>query len=63
VTRPEEYTGADSDSNDGIENAQTIAAYFQQHDISSTRLIACNIDHVCRSPHMSVFITGSLRRT
>ncbi|KAH8980683.1 hypothetical protein EDB92DRAFT_264895 [Lactarius akahatsu] len=44
VTCLEENTGADSD--DAIGDAQTIAAYFQQHGISSTQLLACKIGHV-----------------
>ncbi|KAH9034359.1 hypothetical protein EDB83DRAFT_2525167 [Lactarius deliciosus] len=44
VTCLEENTGAGSD--DAIGDAQTIAAYFQQHGIVSTRLLACKIGHV-----------------
>ncbi|KAH8977850.1 hypothetical protein EDB86DRAFT_2997916 [Lactarius hatsudake] len=44
VTCLEENTGAGSDG--AIGDAQTIAAYFQLHGISSTRLLACKIGHV-----------------
>ncbi|KAF8265671.1 hypothetical protein EI94DRAFT_1702315 [Lactarius quietus] len=43
VTCHEENTGEGSD--EAIRDAQTIAAYFRQHDICSTQLLACNIDH------------------
>ncbi|KAH9046640.1 hypothetical protein EDB84DRAFT_1465825 [Lactarius hengduanensis] len=44
VTCLEKNTGAGSD--DAIGDAQTIAAYFQQHGISFTQLLACKIGHV-----------------
>ncbi|KAH9164396.1 hypothetical protein EDB89DRAFT_2017532 [Lactarius sanguifluus] len=44
VTRLEENTGAGDDN--AIGDAQTIAAYFQQHGIFSTQLLACKIGHV-----------------
>jgi hypothetical protein len=62
VTYPDENTGEDSD--DAIRDAQTIAAYFRQHGISSTQLLACNINHV-RHPLISfLYISplGLLRR-
>ncbi|KAI9452044.1 hypothetical protein BJY52DRAFT_1294837 [Lactarius psammicola] len=44
VTHAEDNTGAGSD--DAIGDAQTIAAYFRQHGIFSTQLLACKIDNV-----------------